>query len=358
MNNLTQTITLRGFNVFPQTTEIDKPMNKETILIVEDNRVLKEGLRDILTFEGFDVVTAAHGREALDQMEAATPDLILSDIAMPVMDGYEFFRSVRSRPDWVTIPFVFLTARGEKADVLAGKDLGVEDYLIKPLTREELLTAVRARLARARQLRVAQLQRAYEASLTMLANAIDVRDPYTRGHVERVTAYAHVVACELGWQGRKLDQLRFGAILHDIGKIHISETTLFKNGPLSNQEWHEIRDHPVTGSEMIKDIPYLAPAIAVVRHHHERWDGTGYPDGLMGEEIPMAARIIAVVDGFDAMTTDRPYRYACDLEEAYQEILEASDSQYDPAVVAAFQRAWDKGEIFPVWERWQTEKVA
>lgn len=327
--------------------------NKETLLIVEDNQILREGLRDILTYEGFTILTAVHGQDALDQMATITPDLILSDISMPEMDGITFFKSVRSHPDWITIPFVFLTARGEKEDVLTGKNLGAEDYLIKPLSREELLTAVRGRLNRSRQIRVAQLQQAYEASLTVLANAIDVRDAYTRGHVERVTAYSQALAFEMGWQGRQMEQLRFGAILHDIGKIIIQESTLLKPGSLDDVEWEIMKKHPITGAEMIKDIPYLAPAIPVIRHHHERWDGKGYPDQLEGYSIPLSARIVAIADGFDAMTIDRPYRQRFTLEEAAKEIERCSGSQYDPGCVAAFKKAWEENKIQQIWENWQ-----
>jgi putative two-component system response regulator len=320
-------------------------VNRETILVVEDNHALREGLREMLGMEGFTVLTASNGREALDSMLAFTPDLILSDIAMPEMDGLEFFQEVRNRPDWVTIPFVFLTARGEREDVLAGKDLGAEDYLVKPLTRDELVTAVRSRLSRSRQLHTIQLQQSYETSLTMLANAIEVRDQYTRGHVERVTSYAMVLAEQFGWQEHQMEQLRFGAILHDIGKVHISEYILRKKDPLDDEEWDEIRKHPATGAEMIKDIPYLTPALPVVRFHHERWDGKGYPYGLSGDEIPLVARIVSVADGFDAMTTSRPYHPALSIKEAYEEIMRKSGTQFDPAVVAAFQKAWDDGLI-------------
>ena len=257
-------------------------MSKETLLIVEDNDTLRDGLREMLGLEGFAVVTAANGNEALGRMSTITPDLILSDIAMPVMDGIEFFSAVRNRPEWVTIPFLFLTARGEKQDILRGKNLGAEDYLVKPLSRDELVTAVRSRLARSEQLRMIQLQRAYEASLTALANAIDLRDRYTRGHVERVTGYAVALAGQLGWVEKRMEQLRFGAILHDIGKIHISEKILLKTGPMTDEEWEEIKRHPIIGAEMIKDIPYLTHAVPIIRSHHERWDGKGYPDGLEG----------------------------------------------------------------------------
>lgn len=327
-------------------------MSKGIILIVEDNQILQEGLRDILVMEGYTVLTAGDGLEALKLMEQILPDLILSDIAMPVMDGYAFFEAVRSRPDWLTIPFVFLTARGEREDVLNGKRLGVEDYLVKPLSREELITAVRARLTRSQQLLVAQLQQAYEASLTVLANAIDIRDPYTRGHVERVTAYTQELANQLGINGQVLENLRFGAILHDIGKIIVQENSLFKQDPLDENEWFEIKKHPVTGADMIKDIPFLASAMPVVRYHHERWDGSGYPEHLSGYQIPIGARIVAVADGFDAMTIDRPYRSALSLQQAYDEILRCSGGQFDPEVVRAFQQAWDEGKLHQIWENW------
>jgi putative two-component system response regulator len=328
-------------------------MKYETLLIVEDNHVLRDGIKDILTVEGYSVMTSPNGADALKQMQFECPDMILSDIAMPEMDGYEFFDKVRSRPDWLTIPFVFITARGDKEDVLNGKNLGADDYLVKPLTREELLTAVRSRLSRSKELSVVQLKQAYETSLTVLANAIDVRDPYTRGHVERVTAYSEVMGVELGLNDKQLEQIRFGAILHDIGKIMIQETILFKKGPLTDEEWVEVKKHPVIGAEMIKYVSYLAPAIPIVRHHHERWDGNGYPDGLAGAAIPQAARIVAVADGFDAMTTKRPYQDTRSLWHAYEEVRACSGSQYDPQVVDAFQRAWDKHNVQPIPEKWR-----
>jgi putative two-component system response regulator len=330
---------------------------KETLLIVEDNEILREGLRDILSLEGFTVFTAGDGQEALDQMNAIAPDMIISDIAMPRMDGFSFFQNVRSRSDWLAIPFVFLTARNDREHVMAGKNLGAEDYLVKPLSRDELLTAVRARLSRSQELRAIQLQLAYEASLTMLANAIDVRDPYTRGHVERVTAYAHALAVQLGLSDLELEHLRFGSILHDIGKIFIHEAMLFTPKPLAPEDWYEIKKHPIAGAEMIKDVPYLSQAIPIVRHHHERWDGKGYPDGLKSEAIPLLARIVAVADSFDAITIDRPYRRSRSLKDAYQEILRMSESQFDPIVVSAFQHAWAEEGFQTIWETWHTKSI-
>jgi putative two-component system response regulator len=325
-------------------------MAGETILLVEDNHALREGLKDILEQENYRVIEAAQGAEALARMSLTVPDLILSDIGMPVMDGYAFFESVRSKPEWISIPFIFLTARREQEDLLAGKQLGAEDYLVKPITPDELLTVVRSRLSRSQQLLIAQLQQSYEASLIMLANAIEVRDPYTRGHVERVMNYALALARILGWKSGALSQLRFGSILHDIGKIHVRESTLQKPGLLNSEEWEEIKQHPVFGVEMIRGVDYLSPAVPVILNHHERWDGSGYPSGLLGADIPLAARIVAVADSFDAMTTIRPYRPVMTPQEAHLEIISKSGSQYDPRVVESFQQAWDLQEIRAIFE--------
>jgi putative two-component system response regulator len=332
-------------------------MKQEIILIAEDNSVLRLALEEMLSLEGYVVLAAANGVEALSHMEMLTPDIIISDIAMPEMDGYAFFDNVRANPDWLSIPFIFLTARGTKDDILTGKDLGAEDYLVKPLNRLELLTAVRSRLDRSQQLKVVRLREAYEASLTMLANAIEARDRYTRGHVERVTAYATILAKQLGWQGKRLEELRFGAILHDIGKIHVRETVLRKKGPLTPEEWEEIKQHPKIGATMVKDIPYLAPAIPAIKYHHERWNGDGYPYGLAGDEIPLMARIVSVADAFDAMTSSRAYQKARPLQEAHDDILDRNKLFYDPNVVAAFSRAWEIGEIQKVAENADRENL-
>lgn len=321
-------------------------MPNEVILVVEDNDLLREGLRILLETEGFRAFSASHGREALGVMETTCPDLILSDISMPEMDGFEFYRVVRTRPEWVTIPFIFLTARGERDDIFAGKKLGVEDYLVKPVDRQELLTTIRSRLERTHQLLLAQLEQAYETSLIMLANAIELRDQYTRGHVERVMNIALIIARHLGLSETSLKPLRFGAILHDIGKIYIRETVLSKTGPLNSEEWNEMKKHTIYGSELIEHISYLTPAIPLIRNHHERWDGRGYPDGLKGEQIPLGARIIAVADSFDAMTAERVYQKAISPQQALREIEASRGTKYDPAIVDALKAAWGEIEAF------------
>ncbi|MBN2550140.1 MAG: response regulator [Anaerolineales bacterium] len=317
-------------------------MAEATILIVEDHDILREGLRILLETEGFKVMSAPHGLRALELMDAVSPDLILSDISMPEMDGFEFYNAVRLRPEWVTIPFIYLTARGERNDVFASKKLGVEDYLVKPVDRQELIATIRSRLDRSQQLMLAQLQQAYQASLIMLANAIELRDHYTRGHVERVMRFCTFIAEYMGMSPVQIKALQFGAILHDIGKIYIREDVLYKAGPLTGDEWEEMKQHAVIGSELLHSVPYLAQAIPIIRHHHERWDGLGYPDGLAGEDIPLAARIVTVADSFDAMTTLRVYQSAVSPERALQQILVGSGNMYDPEVVSAFAAVWEK----------------
>jgi len=319
---------------------------------VDDNAFFRVGLREILRAEGYTVIEAQNGEEALRKMRATTPDLIISDINMPGMDGYAFYQAVRADSHWVGIPFIFLTAYNNQNDIIAGKKLGVEDYLTKPIDYNELVSTVQAKLMRFRELRAAQLQQAYEASLTMLANAIEVRDSYTRGHVERVTAYALAIARRMKWNQAALNTLRLGAILHDIGKIQIRDEILLKNGPLSNDERREMAQHPLIGARMVERIPYLSECVPIIRHHHERWDGSGYPDGLSGVDIPAGARLLSIADSFDAITTTRSYRQARALESGKAEILRAAGTMYDPDMVGAFLEAWRQGDIHHIAEMW------
>ncbi|HLB64041.1 MAG TPA: HD domain-containing phosphohydrolase [Anaerolineales bacterium] len=316
-----------------------------TLLVVEDDPAMLIALRDILEGAGFRVCTADNGEAALEVFASERPALVLSDISMPVMDGIGLFESVRKLPGGTMTPFVFLTARGTREDIFAGRSLGADDYITKPITSQELISAVRARLSRADEMMVAQLRTAYKDSLRVLANAIEARDHLTRDHVERVSAYAQAMGREMGWGSQKLEALEFGAILHDIGKIAVREATLTKAGPLSPEEWEEMRQHPEVGARMVQGIPYLAHAVPIVLHHHERWDGSGYPHGLKAEEIPEEARLMAVVDVFDAMTSDRPYHPAYSPEHAREEILSLSGQQFDARMVQAFAACWDRGDL-------------
>jgi putative two-component system response regulator len=323
----------------------DQTADSIKILVVEDDPAMLIAFQDVLKGAGFEVLSASNGETALELLTHTQPALILSDISMPIMDGYELFEAVRQQPGGAKIPFIFLTARGTREDIFTGKSLGADDYITKPVTTQELLSAVRARLQRSDELMLAQLKSAYKDSLFVLANAIEARDSYTHAHMKRLNLYARALAEQLGWDGVRLEILEFGAILHDIGKIYIPESVLRKESSLSDEEWAEMRKHPEVGALMIRDIPYLAPAIPLVLHHHERWDGTGYPAELNGEDIPEGARLLAVADAFDAMTSDRPYRKAMSGEAAYAEIQSGSGKQFDPGMVKAMEKCWDLGVI-------------
>jgi putative two-component system response regulator len=319
-------------------------MADELILIVEDNDKLREGLKDLLELENFRVITAIHGLDALEKMKATTPNLIVADISMPVMDGFEFYKAVRENPSNVAIPFIFLTARIEKNDILASKKLGVEDYLIKPVDYHEFITTIRSRLERSQQLMLVQLEQAYKATLILMANAIELRDQYTRGHVERVMQYSVLIAQQLHCTQEEIAAIQFGALLHDIGKIYIQAGTLSKAGPLDSDEWLQMKMHTNFGADLLRNIPYLSHAVPVIRYHHERWDGQGYPDGIASADIPLVARIVSVADSFDAMTSGRIYQKAVSEDEAILELQKDSGSKYDPGVVEAFLKVLRDGK--------------
>lgn len=315
-----------------------------TLLVVEDDPAMLIALRDILWSAGYRVLTARNGKEALENLDNEKPALILSDIMMPIMDGVELLKAVRKKPYGTTIPFIFLTARTGREDMFAGKTLGVDDYITKPITRHELLAAVKSRLQRTGEFAMMAQLMAAKDSLRVLANAIE----YKRGHIERVNAYAQLLAEELSWDSNRRNSLEFGAILHDIGQIRLPEALVLKPKSLDDKEWELMRAHPQEGARMIKGIPYLQPAIPIVLHHHERWDGKGYPDGLKGEQIPEEARLLSVADTFDAITSDRPYRAGSLPEVAYKEILSESGHQFDPKIVDAFKRCWDHGDFHEI----------
>jgi putative two-component system response regulator len=328
----------------------DVENNKEkslqaTLLVVEDDPATLIAYQNILEGAGFQVLTAINGKEALESFYKNPPDLILSGIKMPIMDGFELFKAVRQHQGGAAIPFIFLTALGTREDRFAGIKLGADDYLTKPITAKELISAVQARLKRTDEIMVGQLKVAIKGSVNALTNAIKSRDKSTHHHVVRVNAYAKAMAYELEWDDERIEALEYGAILHDIGKIAVRLSILLKNGPLTPEEWDIMKRHPEDGAQMIGPVLHSSPAIPMIRHHHENWDGSGYPDGLRGKDIPEEARLLAVVNAFDVMTTDQPYRPALAANDAIKEIVNNSGSQFDPKMVEAFRRCWDRGDI-------------
>jgi putative two-component system response regulator len=314
------------------------PFQQKKILLVEDSREVREVLASTLEVELYQVFQADNGQSALKLLRQVTPDLIISDINMPRLNGVEFYKTVRQNPAWTTIPFIFLSANNTPEDIQAGKSLGVEDYLTKPIDPRDLVSIVSARLLRATQVQVAQIGQAYFETVNVLANAIEGRDPLTRGHVERVAAYAAQMARALGWSIEELRTLDFGARLHDIGKIIVPDHVLKKSGPLTESEWGLMKQHPEAGARILDQISHLRNTIPYVLFHHEHWDGSGYPNGLKGKDIPVQGRLLAVVDVFDALATARPYHPARPPGEVLKFLQLKAGSFFDPELVELFAR--------------------
>ncbi len=308
----------------------------EKILLVEDDLLLLEVMRSILEAEGYKIYPAVNGKQALDLFHSVRPDLVVSDVMMPEMDGYEMLEAVRLLPAGVTVPFLFLSARTERSDVSRARSLGADDYLFKPFDAPELVNAVRARLERRRMVELFDTRAAHLQTVIMLANVIEARDPYTAGHLERVRRLALNLAFSLDWKTEDVAILEFGAILHDIGKIIVPSKVLKKTGPLTEEEWKLMRQHPQAGAKMLEGVDHLKAAIPYVLYHHEWWNGSGYPFGLKGEEIPREGRLLAIVDAFDAMTTNRPYHRNMTAKEAQEEIARNGGVYFDPQMLAIF----------------------
>ena len=331
------------------------------VLVVDDEPRLRQVLVRLMTRDGFLCTEAENGVQALAALEASGPTpLILSDLRMPGMDGAGLLRRVRAR--WPDVAVVMITAVADVEVAVSCLALGAMDYVTKPFHLEELRARVRQALGRRRliveneayqrhlEARVAEQARRLEAlflaSMQSLADALEVKDRYTRGHSERVSRYAVAIGRELGVDADTVGELELGGRLHDIGKIGVREQVLNKPGPLTDDEYAHIMTHAEIGWRLLRPLLTEAPtALSVVRSHHERFDGTGIPDGLAGTAIPFAARVAAVADSFDAMTSQRPYRSGLTLEQARAELRRCSGTQYDPAVVEAFERAVGEGRI-------------
>lgn len=319
-------------------------------LVVEDEPAVNALFVMTLSAEGYTVRSAASAEEALDWLRRENFDVMLSDVCMPGMSGLDLLERVHAQvPD---LPIILLTAQSDSETVRKALLAGAADYVSKPCTTKELQIVVQRNLARHKmaqdhtQKHKSELQHSYETVLDALLTALDTRDTETQGHSERVTAYTMQMADVLGIGSEDLYHIERGALLHDIGKIGVPDRILWKPGPLTEDEWVEMKKHPVIGFRMCARIQFLRGASQIVLHHHERWDGAGYPDGLAGEEIPMGARIFAIADTLDAMTSDRPYRAALPYDVARTEILKHSGTQFDPQVVEAFLQIpparWDQ----------------
>jgi len=334
-------------------------MASRRVLIVDDDPQVRDVLHEIFLSADYECLVAGNGREGLDLFQAERPPLTVTDLKMPVMDGMGLLRGLREMDEDAAV--LVLTGAPDVRTAIDALKHGAHDFIIKPVNMDELLFAADRALERrqfilerreyhallerrvadaTRDLEAAyqQLQDTYRVTLEALGSALDTRDVGTESHSRRVHGYALAVARQYGVPEDDLPDLAHGVLLHDIGKIGIPDAILLKPGKLTPEEWSIMRRHPEIGKRLIERIPFLKGAVPVVYHHHERWDGTGYPLGVRGEGIPPGARIFSVVDAFDAMTFDRPYSKAVSFEVAFAEIRRCAGSHFDPAVVEAFFR--------------------
>jgi putative two-component system response regulator len=308
-------------------------LSKATILVVEDDAANRLLLTTILGQAGYSTVSAADGETGLRAAREHDPDAVILDIGLPALDGLEVTRLLRAREATRTLPVILLTARASMADMVQGLDAGADDFIAKPFQREELLARIRSAVRMRRAVLGMETARSVVAAL---AGAVEAKDASTNAHCERLARLAAGIGRRAGFDDLQQEALAYGALLHDVGKIGIPEAILHKPGPLDAQEWTVLRRHPEIGERICRPLGLSSRFLPIVRHHHERWDGCGYPDGLAGELIPVGARIVGVVDAFDAMTHDRPYRAARPTGEALDEIRRESGRQFDPGLASLF----------------------
>jgi putative two-component system response regulator len=305
------------------------------ILVVDDDAANRELLQESLVAEGLEVVTAPDGRSSLEEFARFKPDLVLLDVNMPFLDGFEVCRRLKSNPETRLTPVVLVTGLTAREDRVRGIKSGADGFLSKPVDQSELLAHVRSLLSL--KAHTDELERA-ELVLFALARCIEGKDPNTEGHCERLSGYSVRLGEEIGLPEEQLVALRRAGIVHDVGKVAVPETILLKPGRLTPEEFRIMQQHPILGERICAPLKSFRFVLPVIRHHHEKLDGSGYPDGLKGEEIPLTARVLQIVDVYDALTTDRPYKSAFTSVKAL-EIMEEEVNKgwWDPRIFGAFK---------------------
>lgn len=303
------------------------------ILIVDDDPQIVHILSRLLQREGYLVETAVNGVEALTRVDEQQPDLILLDVVMPEMDGFTLCQRLKDDERTALIPITMLTGRDDHENHRRGIEAGADDFLAKPFDQSILRARIRTQL---RLKRLTDQLEHTENVIFTLAMVIEQKDAYTEGHLRRLQVYGSKLAYASGLEEPVVRAVRYGGLLHDIGKIGVSETILGKPGPLTTEEITQMREHPQIGARLIAPMRFAPDVAPIIRGHHERWDGRGYPDGLQGDLIPIGARIIAIVDAYDAMTTDRPYRAALSYAEAIWRLRKGRGTQFDPQLLDIF----------------------
>jgi putative two-component system response regulator len=314
--------------------EVPPRKRAQCVLVVDDKIDTVLLLRELLTSRGYSVHTAGDAEEAQAAIPKIRPDLILLDVIMPGKSGYDLCRELKTDPNTRLIPIIMITGLSDRDDRIRGIEAGADDFLSKPLYPEELFARVRS-LLKLKEF-TDELDNA-EAVIFSLALGVEARDPYTGDHCARLARYASDLGEHLRLDYESLVALKRGGYLHDLGKVSIPDKILRKETVLSADEWVIMREHPVIGEKICEPLRSLRNVLPIIRSHHEHWNGSGYPDRLRGAQIPLLARVLQVVDVYDALTTSRPYKPALPHEDAERTMLEETRAGlWDPEIVSEF----------------------
>ncbi len=317
------------------------PERQFRILVVDDHEISRDLTRDMLHLRGYEVWTAGNAEEAQNLVEHELPDMMILDVVMPGKSGIELCREMKDSTRTRLIPVILLTGLNDPRAKLMGIEEGADDFINKPINAQELFARVKS-LLRIKQY-TDELDNA-EAVIMTLALSVEARDAYTQGHCARLSQHAVAMGRHLRLSGAEMVALRRAGILHDIGKIVVPDSILNKAGALTAEEWGIMRTHPMLGEKICRPMRTLEKVLPVIRHHHEHWDGSGYPDGLRGEEIPYLARILQIVDCHDALATPRPYKRALSREETRAIMRrETTAGRWDPELMPLFLNLMDHG---------------
>lgn len=348
------------------------------IMVVDDSSTMRAITRHLLEKGGHTVVEASDGLEGWSLLESkhAELDMIVTDINMPNMNGKQLIEKIRGDARFQFIPVIVSTTISEKEGIKLFLNLGADDYIVKPFGSEEFLARIHSHLRvkalygdlkeanltlarfnetleRRVKERTMELKNANMDAIFSLATAAEAKDTDTAVHINRIQSYSHALALKLGMGADEAEEIGYSSIMHDVGKIAIPDHILKKTGKLTGEEYEIMKTHTIHGEKILSERPFFSMARKIARAHHEKWNGAGYPDGLAGKDIPLAARIVAVADVFDSLTSRRPYKDAWTMEAAIKEIIKLSGTHFDPVMVKAWVEMYDSHHIARIYESWK-----